>query len=96
MKRTYIVIPVNDALPKKQYFIRYDNKLLEDFSASIDPDTPVFDAYIDSTRFPNGFTLTDIKGDPLPYRVETHFPTPEEIPNGTYLRPAVHFTTTLG
>lgn len=97
MKRMYIVLPINDAKQTKQYFIRAGETILNDFSAAVDAEKPVFEAYIDVTRFKDiAFTLTDAEGTAVPYKIAAEFPKKEQIPNGEYLRPAVHYTTTLG
>lgn len=97
MKRTYIVLPINDAQPQKRYFIRDGETILNDFTASVDAENPAFEAYIDVTRFGNtAFTLTDADGAAVPYKTAAEFPKKEQIPNGMYLRPAAHYTTTLG
>ncbi|MBQ4591686.1 MAG: glycoside hydrolase family 32 protein [Clostridia bacterium] len=97
MKRTYIVLPINDTQPQKRYFIRNGETILNDFTASVDAEHPVFEAYIDVTRFGDTpFTLTDDTGAAVPYKTSDKLPKKEDLPNGTYLRPAAHFTTTLG
>lgn len=97
MERKYFVLPINDSMPKKQYYIRHGAEILNDFSASVDAENPTFEAYIDITRFcERELTFTDENGVTPPYRTATKFPKKEEINGGTYLRPAVHYTTTLG
>ncbi|MGN1346690.1 MAG: glycoside hydrolase family 32 protein [Eubacteriales bacterium] len=99
MNKRYLIIPVNDALSKKHYRLlrKDDGSLVYDFDAAIDPVHGVFDSYADITRFGDAaLTLTDDDGTVVPHRESDHFPTLAEIPNGTYLRPAAHFTTRLG
>lgn len=97
MERKYFVLPINDSKPKKQYFIRHGDELLNDFSASVDAENPTFEAYIDVTRFGDlELSFTDENGVTPPYRTADKFPKKEEIKNGTYLRPAVHYTTAIG
>ncbi len=92
----YLLLPVNDAKPKQTYFIRTpDGAVVSDFTASYDPDYPAFYAHIDVTRF-GECAVTDEEGRPLPTRPADRLPSLREIPGGSYLRPAVHFTTTLG
>ena len=97
MKRTYIVLPINDTKQSKRYFIRAGETILNDFTAAVDAEHPVFEAYIDVTRFGDtAFTLTDAEGNAVPYKTAGQFPAKDHIPNGNYLRPAAHYTTTLG
>ena len=92
----YLLLPVNDAKPKQTCYIRTpDGRIVSDFTASYDPEYPAFYAHIDVTRF-GECTVTDTDGRVLPTAVSERLPRTDEIPGGTFLRPAVHFTTTLG
>ncbi|MBE6726029.1 MAG: glycoside hydrolase family 32 protein [Ruminococcaceae bacterium] len=92
----YLLFPVNDAKPKQTFFIRTpDGKTVSDFTASYDPDYPAFYAHVDVTRF-GECSIVDGEGRVLPAEPSERLPKIGEIPGGTYLRPAVHFTTTLG
>ena len=96
MEKKFIVLPVNDEKPVKRCFIRDGETLLNDFTIALDFDTPRMDVYVDVTRFGCAFTLTDEEGKPVAYRTADRLPTVDEIPGGDVLRPAAHFTTTLG
>ena len=95
--KKYIVLPVNDEKPTKHCFLCAGETLLEDFTIALDCETPRVDVYIDVTRFGDAeLTLTDEDGNVVPYRTADRHPTIEEIPGGDVLRPAAHFTTTIG
>ena len=92
----YLLFPVNDAKPKQTYFIRTsDGRTVSDFTASYDPEYPAFYAHIDVTRF-GECEITDGEGRVLPTDRSDRLPGTDEIPGGAYLRPAVHYTATLG
>lgn len=97
MQKRYFVIPIHDAVPKKNCRICRDGIVVSDFDAAIDPVHPHFEAYVDVTRFGEGaLTLVDADGNPVSYRESNSFPTMDEIPGGDVLRPAAHYTTTIG
>lgn len=97
MSKRYLVLPVNDALPKKHYRLLTGETLVYDFDASLDFENPQFDSYADITRFGDAsLILTDDEGNGIPYRESDRFPTLDEIKDGGYLRPAVHFTSLIG
>lgn len=97
MERKYFVLPVNDAKAQKRYYLRDGEQLVNDFTAAVDKNEPAFEAYIDVTRFGDAeLTLTDENGVTPPYRVTTEPPKRRQLKNGMYLRPAAHYTTTLG
>jgi sucrose-6-phosphate hydrolase SacC (GH32 family) len=95
--KKYLVLPVNDDKPVKHCFIRSGDKLLQDFTIALDFETPRVDVYVDVTRFGGAeLTLTDEAGEAVPYRTADRHPTVAEIPGGDVLRPAAHYTTTIG
>lgn len=98
MSKRFLVTPVNDALPKKHYrLLSEDGTLLYDFDASLDFENPRFDSYADITRFGDvKVTLTDDDGNAVMFRESDRFPAMDEIKDGTFLRPAVHFTSRIG
>ncbi|MBO6053745.1 MAG: glycoside hydrolase family 32 protein [Clostridia bacterium] len=91
----YLLFPVNDALPKATFFVKAGGKTVSDFTAAYAPENPRFDAYVDVTRF-GDCIITDGAGNPLPLKSADRLPTIDEIPGGDVLRPAVHYTATLG
>ncbi|MBO7405821.1 MAG: hypothetical protein J6V24_12735, partial [Clostridia bacterium] len=91
----YLLFPVNDALPKATFFVKAGGKTVSDFTAAYAPENPRFDAYVDVTRF-GDCIITDGTGNPLPLKSADRLPTIDEIPGGDVLRPAVHYTATLG
>ncbi len=97
MNKRYLVLPVNDALPKKHYRLLIDETLVYDFDASLDFENPRFDSYADITRFGDAeLILKDNDGNEIPYRESDRFPTMDEIKDGGFLRPAAHFTSRIG
>ena len=89
MSKRYLVLPVNDALPKKHYRLLTGETLVYDFDASLDFENPRFDSYADITRFGDAaLILTDDNGNVIPHRESDRFPTMDEIRDGGYLRPA--------
>ncbi len=98
MNKRFLVTPVNDTLPKKHYrLLTEDGTLVYDFNASLDFENPRFDAYADITRLGDvKLTLTDDAGNVIPYRESDRFPEMDEIKDGTFLRPAAHFTSRIG
>ena len=91
----YLLFPVNDALPKATFYVKAGGKTVSDFTAAYAPENPRFDAYVDVTRF-GDCVITDAAGNPLPLRSADRLPAIGEIPGGDVLRPAVHYTATLG
>ena len=91
----YLLFPVNDSLPKATFYVKAGGRTVSDFTAAYDPANPRFDAYVDVTRF-GDCVITDASGDPLPLQTADRLPTVDEIPGGGVLRPAVHYTATLG
>ena len=99
MSKRYLVLPVNDALPKKHYRLLTSDTdtLVYDFDASLDFENPRFDSYADITRFGDAaLVLRDDDGAVIPHRESDRFPTMGEIKDGGYLRPAAHFTSLIG
>ena len=97
MEKRFLVLPVNDAHEAEPWFLRSGDRLLQDIAAAVDPENPVFEAYVDITRFGEvPMTLTNRAGKEIPVRIADRMPLPEEIPNWGRLRPAGHFTTRLG
>lgn len=96
MPKKYWTIPINDNVPKKKYQIKNGDTLLSSFDASVDPVNPRCSAYIDITRFEGELTLTDMDGNPVEHGIADQYPTIDQVPDGDYLRPAAHFTTTIG
>lgn len=97
MQKKYLVIPINDAVPKKNYRICCNGTVLSDFDASIAPENPHFEAYVDVTRFGDAvLDLIDADGNTISHRKANKFPSISDIPGGDILRPAAHYTTTIG
>ncbi len=97
MTKRYLVLPINDSAEKKHYRLLDGERLVYDFDAALDFVHGAFDSYADITRFGDAkLTLVDDAGTLIPYRESDRFPKIDEIENGKYLRPAVHYTTTLG
>lgn len=97
MSKRFLVLPVNDDLPKKHYRLLDGDSLVYDFDASLDFENARFDSYADITRFGDAkLTLTDDDGNVIPYRESDRFPAMNEIKEGDYLRPAAHYTTRIG
>ena len=97
MSKRFLVLPVNDALPKKHYRLLDGDTLVYDFDASLDFENARFDSYADITRFGDAkLTLTDNDGSVIPYRESDRFPPMDEIKDGDHLRPAAHYTSLIG
>lgn len=97
IKKKYIVLPINDSAPAKRYYLMSDGIMISDFTASVDSENKVFDAYIDVSRFgENALSLADSDGNEIMFATADNIPEIDNIPNGDYLRPAAHFTTKLG
>lgn len=97
MEKLFLVLPVNDNKEKKHYRLLKNGKLVYDFNSALDFDTPVFMSYCDITRIGgNDLSLTDDNGNEVPITLSDRFPTADEIKNHEFLRPAAHYTTSLG
>ena len=85
MSKRYLVLPVNDVLPKKHYRLLTSDTdtLVYDFDASLDFENPRFDSYADITRFGDAaLVLRDDDGAVIPHRESDRFPTMDEIKDG--------------
>ena len=93
----YLVISVDDRLPKKKYYIYKDRRKVYDFDASVTDGEPSYSVYSDVTRFGEGeFEIKDAEGKNVPFGYADAIPARDEIESGKELRPVIHYTAPVG
>ena len=93
----YLVISVDDRLPKKKYYIYKDRRKVYDFDASVTDGEPSYSVYSDVTRFGEGeFEIKDAEGTNVPFGYADAIPARDEIESGKELRPVIHYTAPVG
>ncbi|MBO4355267.1 MAG: glycoside hydrolase family 32 protein [Clostridia bacterium] len=93
----YLVLKVDDRLPKKKYFIFKDGKNVYDFDASLTKGEAQYRVYSDILRFGQGkYEIKDIDGVSVSFETADEMPSRDEIESGRELRPIIHYTAPIG
>ena len=93
----YLVLNVDDKLPKKTCFIYKDGKVVYDFAASVTDGAPAYCVYSDVRRFGDGsFEIKDAEGNNVSFSCADKIPSRDEIESGKELRPVIHYTAPIG
>lgn len=97
MEKRYLVLPVSNQGTPRHCFLHRKGQMLYDFTAIIDTENPLYHTYIDVTRFgiPD-YCLTDSENRSISFTISDVFPSIDTTKNGNFMRPAAHYSATLG